>query len=668
MKSIIKSIFAATALLTGFSACDYLDVAPAKQPTFEDAMKDKAHVEGWIYSCYKTVGTTAPGNRRNEETAADEFVVPKAWVGSYFGNIANATISPTTNQRQRWRELYGTIGHAHLFLRELERQNPSFLTEREKELYRAHANFIKAFNYYKLLFWYGPVPIVNEYVGSDTPMTSFPGRSHFDYCVDYIVDLLDKAAACEYMPEGYEMNETYGRANKTVCAALKARVLLYAASPLWNGQFPYSEWRNTTFETPGYGKELVSHSFDIEKWKRAKKACEEAIEIATRNGRSLLDIEDAKTMAKNNLLPEGQQTGCWIPGIDVSTEEGEEFAYRVMLMRYINASNEMDGNHEMIFTANDRGLENYGNGTYENVISALPRRVIQANGGGWREGYSGVCPTLNAVEAFYTKNGKLPKNDPAFAPESEWLVSAGISKGDEARPEIINLNVNREPRFYAWINFDGCDIGPRIVNGQPLRLNLRSAEQSGYTTSAGNNLCQTGYLCNKWLAPKAEWTGNSQDLPNFLWSVIRMAELYLNLAECSAELYMHGDGSELANALENVNVIRRRAGIPELTAEDCTGDMSIRDWVRAERRNELFMEGHRFYDLRRWVVADKYLAAGVREGLNSFVGKVVNPSIEEFNRRVKVDGDYAWDNRLYLLPVDGDDIYKNPQMVQAPGY
>ncbi|MDE5637689.1 MAG: hypothetical protein K2I43_06725, partial [Alistipes sp.] len=75
MKSIIKSILAATALLTGVSACDYLDVAPAKQPTFEDAMKDKAHVEGWIYSCYKTVGTTAPGTRRNEETAAAEFVV-----------------------------------------------------------------------------------------------------------------------------------------------------------------------------------------------------------------------------------------------------------------------------------------------------------------------------------------------------------------------------------------------------------------------------------------------------------------------------------------------------------------------------------------------------------------------------------------------------------------
>lgn len=346
-------------------------------------------------------------------------------------------------------------------------------------------------------------------------------------------------------------------------------------------------------------------------------------------------------------------------------------------MRYVAASTELDGNRELIFTSNDIGASNiYGQGTKENVQNSLPRKIIRKNSGNsYQAGYCGISPTLNAVEAFYTQDGKLPKYDNAFPPASEWLTSAGIRKGDEDRSEIIKLNVGREPRFYAWINFDGCDIGPKIVNGAPLRLNLHSSNYSGYNPSTGSdgggdNQCQTGYLSNKWVSPKILWTAESADIPNFFYAVIRMAELYLNLAECNAELYVRGGGSgnDLADALENVNLVRSRAGVPELEASDCTSEMSILDWVRAERRNELFMEGHRYYDLRRWVIADQYLAAGMREGLDSFVSKTIDPTLEQFNTRVKVDGDYAWHNRLYLLPVDGNDCYKNPQMVQAPGY
>lgn len=680
MKTIYKSILASVAALTLLAGCDYLDVAPAKQPTFEDAMKDKAHVEGWIYSCYRTVGTTAPGYAFNIEGSADEFTTPKVWWANtvYRHPMAYGTISAAHDSNRAielWKELYGTIGHVHLFLRELDRQNPSFLTEDDKALYRAHAAFIKAYNYYKILFYFGPCPIIDSYPSTDLEMSDFPGRMHFDYCVDYICKLLDEAADCPQMPSGYELNTTYGRANKTIIAALKARVLLYAASDLWNGKFPYANWCNDNWTTPGYGKELVSQTFDIEKWKRAKKACQEAIEIARANGRDLLTLEDAKTFAKRDQLPVGYESGCWIPGIDTSTEEGEEFAYRVLLMRYVAASSEEDGNRELIFTANDLGASNiYGQGTKENVQSALPRKIIKRNSGNsYQTGYCGISPTLNAVEAFYTKNGKLPKYDPDFAPENEWLTSAGVMKGNEDRSEIIKLNVNREPRFYAWINFDGCDVGPKIVNGNPLRLNLHSSTYSGYNPSTsddggGDNQCQTGYLSNKWVAPKIQWTPDKSDIPNYMYAVIRMAELYLNLAECSAELYMNGEGGELQNALDNLNIVRERAGIPALTAADCSGDMTIRDWVRAERRNELFQEGHRYYDLRRWVIADKYLAAGVREGLDSFVSKIVDPSLEQFNTRVKVDGDYMWENRLYLLPVDAQEIYKNIHMVQAPGY
>ena len=84
--------------------------------------------------------------------------------------------------------------------------------------------------------------------------------------------------------------------HRTVCAAIKSRLLLYAASPLWNGSFPYPDWKNTTFETPGYGTELVSHKFDIEKWRRAKEAAEDAIEIAKANGREIMDLDDLESI------------------------------------------------------------------------------------------------------------------------------------------------------------------------------------------------------------------------------------------------------------------------------------------------------------------------------------------------------------------------------------
>ena len=276
------------------------------------------------------------------------------------------------------------------------------------------------------------------------------------------------------------------------------------------------------------------------------------------------------------------------------------------------------------------------------------------------------------VETFYTINGKRPADDPNFTPESQWLKSAGR----EGRPEIINLNCNREPRFYAWISFDGCDLGPLLSDGKPFRLNLRASkneEGSGYNTSTARDLNQTGYLTDKFFAPHTRFTRASQPWSGTSYSfpapLIRLTELYLNLAECCAEIYMHtGDEAELTTALQNLNLIRTRAGVPEVTREDCMGDKTIRDWVRNERAIELFMEGHRYYDLRRWVVCDQYLGAGVRTGLDAFVSKRLDPTIEEFNQEVVVDGAYVWMNRMYLLPIRNQELYSNPQMVQAPGY
>lgn len=659
---------AASALL--LASCEFLDVVPAKRADFEDAMKNKDAVESWIYGRgYHEIQWQNPFYYWTIEQTTDDFVLPegqaqdeareKNYLMSH-GMITSGNVPDT------WWALYGAIGYINLFEQQLEEQNPSFLTEADKSLYRAHAKFLKAYYYLRVLQKFGPMAIVESYADPSTDKSSFPGRSHFDYCVEYICRLLDDACADGGLPvANYNEQSGYGNGNQVICAALKSRLRLLAASPLWNGSFPFSQWQNTNFETPGYGKELVSYSFDIEKWRKAKTAARDAIDIAEANGRHLVTMSEMETMAASDKIST-TNAAYWIPGLDTSTPEGVEFYKRVLLMRYAMASDETMGNHELIWTVLGKGQ--WYLTTKSHVWGSLPRRIIKKNDGNWQYCYSHINPTLETVEAFYTKNGKLPKDDPDFTPQSDWLKSANLE-----RPEVINLNVNREPRFYAWINFDGCDIGPYLVAGKPLRLDLRSYEACGYSPDyAQGDLPQTGYLNNKFIAPaeRYDYDGSYTDF-DYPTPLIRLNEMYLNLAEACAELYMNGDGSELQNALDAVNVIRERAGIPLLTAADCgdgEGQMSIRDWVRNERRIELYAEGYRYYDLRRWCIAAKHLSAGCRTGLDCFVSKRVNPTIEEFNTRVKVDGNYQWFDRMYLLPLAADEVYSNPQMVQAPGY
>ena len=524
---------------------------------------------------------------------------------------------------------------------------------------------MEAYYHFKLLNWFGPCPVMDHHYETDITPDQYPGRSHYDYVVDFICQRLDDAYP--YLQEGFATDDTYGLGNKAAAKALKSRVLLYAASPLWNGEFPWPAWRNTNYETPGYGLELVSYTFDLQKWYRAKQATIEAIEEATNavNGRKLMQVEDALSIADRQgvpILPE--DGGNFLPVTDTTNyEQYKDFAEHVMLMRYVAASDEGLGNKELIFTCFDSN---------ESVRGGKPRNIVQDNSNGWVGGWSGVSPTLQMVETFYTINGKRPADDPEFTDESQWLKSAGLAD----RPEIINLNCNREPRFYAWISFDGGDIGPLFSDGKPFRINLRASkpeEGSGYNTSTARDLNQTGYLTDKFCTPQTRFTRASQPFSGTGYSfpapLIRLAELYLNLAECCAEIYMNtGDEAELQMALDNVNIIRSRAGVPELTKADCTGDRTIRDWVRNERAIELFMEGHRYYDLRRWVVCDQYLGAGVRTGLDAFVSKRLDPTIEEFNQEVVVDGAYVWMDRMYLLPIRNQELYSNPQMVQAPGY
>lgn len=614
------------------ASCDFLEVVPAEKPTLPDATKDYNATLGFLYSCY--AGIQNPVYFSRAEGSADEFAIPELW-GYACQNVGYGLYTPSNLIDHRWGTYYRFIGQCHLFLQELE--NAKGITDADKIRWIAEAKFLIAYYHFEVLRFYGPCPITDSYIAMDTPNSEYNGRSHYDYVTNWIVDLLDEASFD--LPTTIRDNE-WGRATVAIAKAIKARALVYAASPLWNGEFPYPNWTNKV-ETPGYGTELVSRTYDRSKWERALTACNEALEAADAEGFELFRDETLYSSA-NISLP-------YIPGMS-NNEEFDAFKKKVMLMRYVINAKPTEGNREFVW-----GL-NVGND--QMVIHSLPTRIIQQSNGNWYSGYSGIAPTLNSAEFFYTVNGKTPAMDQNFARQDEWFTSGNLP----GREDIIKLNIGREPRFYAWFAFDGGDYGSRIKNGQPLKLQLRNDQQQGLNPGLFNrDHCSTGYMSQKYLRPDAVVNASGSlsiggDVPRPL---VRMAELYLNLAECQAAL-----GN--TDAIETLNIIRDRAGVPLLQESDITSEMPLIEWVRNERFIELWGEGHRYYDVRRWVQAPKYFAAGVRKALN--IEEKQNPSFEEFNKPVQLARPYLWETRMYMAPIFYNEAYKNPQMVQAPGY
>lgn len=667
MKILLKTkkyILGLSAGILALSSCDYLDVIPPAQPDFEDTMKDEAATLGFLYSAYSGTSLYTYWNEGvgDASLATDEYVQPKDW-GWNMQKMLFGTVS-SADDIGNWDNMYNYIGYVHYFLEQLAYLNPAGVTEADKEMYRAECWFLEAYYHFKVLQNYGPCPIIPTKVDQNILPEEIPGRYHFDYCVDWIVQKLDTAATI--LPPVRE-TEDLSRADATICKALKARVLLYAASPLWNGSFVNPNWRNDHFETPGYGTELVSHTYDPSKWDRALRACEEALQAAKDAGYELFNLEAANAQAavENVPLP-------YIPGMEEYDQDTEEvkaekqlFKERVRMLQYAITAHEGANNKEIIWAVNnDNNYLDCG------VMKAhTPNRLVKRSDGAFAGGYNGPGPTWNAVNRFYTANGLPPANDPEFYPQSEWLtryyegrespaLSTDELDSEDVKNDIIKFNVGREPRYYAWIAFDGCQYSPIINNNSPMWLNLKNPNTNGHSVGLRNS-SGTGFLNKKFVMPNGVYLRSGGTSSSRLRiPLIRMAELYLNLAECYAALDRTDD------ALEQLNEIRRRAGVPELTSDDLTV-MPLMEWVRNERFIELYEEGHRYYDVRRWCIADEVMP---KEQFMSLNGYVERPSFEEFNQIVQIDQPIQWDVRQYLVPIKNSELYSNPQLVQAPGY
>ena len=444
------------------------------------------------------------------------------------------------------------------------------------------------------------------------------------------VSLLDEAI--EGLPSEIVFDITeLGRATKPIAAMLKAKVLAFAASPLFNGNTVYSTWTNDA------GEPYINQTFDANKWQLAADACLEAINYAHDGGHSLFywtnfapsETLSTETMTKMNLR--GAITEEW----NTETIWGQLYpTHGLSSLSFVR----IDLAH------NDETLG----------------RVA-----------SYYSPPLHIAEQFYSENGVPIDEDTTYDYDNRYELTFGDADHSflvRQGYETIGLHLNRSLRFYASMGGDGIlsyDINNDTDDTNLFVADFKLGGISGFINQ--RNFSQTGYLPKK-LVHWRDFIANDQvfDPNDYPFPVYRLADLYLLYAECLNEA--QGPSAEV---YQYVDLIRARSGMDGVVASWAayssnpskpTNQDGLREIIHQERLNELAFEGHRFWDLRRWFKAHLMLNDTDMNGWNAQGG---TPALFY---QLGSKGQTQFSIKDYFWPISENDILQNPNLDQSFGW
>jgi hypothetical protein len=634
-------LFVFPIIMVAFSACaDYLDVVPDKTQEVELLFERKATAQGALAACYSFL-PQSDVVYLHYSFDSEEIVAPLLQTNIPGREIIRGKQNPTSPIMGYWDDfnapqssqesLFKAIRYCNTFIDNIDQVlNMEY---REKQEWKSEAIFLKAYYHFLLLSQYGPVPIVDQNLPIDAePEEVRIKREPVDSVVNYIVRTIDLAR--EQLPQRYSDTEA-GRVDQVVAAAIKSRVLLYAASPLFNGNAAfYDRFRDKE------GHLFFNIEEDKHKWELAANASEEAIAIALRYAG--LYTHDS---IANPILPS-----------DSAIYQTEEKIRALYNYRYMMTD---PWNKELIWG------RAFHTGYWRIQAAAFPMStaITTSQGAAW----SWAAPTLDMAEAYYTKNGLPIDADKTFDYERRYGV--GRISGDdtlfvEQGSIIPRLHQNREVRFYASLAFDRSYF--RIWDDK-WTMRMRLGEANGKQNTG--DYSPTGYILKKVQHLKAK-SDSYANLNYYPWPIIRMAELYLNYAEALNE--WEGPSQKVYDAL---NEVRSRVSLPKV--EDVWGDPDLvtpeklnshktpagmREIIHAERRIELAFEGNRNFDVRRWKEGDKYFKKEV------LGWSVEQSSATNYYQLTPVFLRSFITPRDYLHPIKHDELQLNSNLVQNPGW
>ncbi|WP_184550859.1 RagB/SusD family nutrient uptake outer membrane protein [Mucilaginibacter sp. FT3.2] len=600
----MKKIFllASVLVLTLATSCKkYLDQVPNDRLSLEETFTSRTSAEKFLANVYSYIpdefGQRNPGGSRNAGLwtgASDEADYDWSFVQSNDVNIGNWDAN-SGFVSDYWTNFYKGIRSATFFIANVDKVED--MTPALKIQYKAEAQAIRAMYYYYLMRIYGPVVLLGDNVIA--PDASFADvqlpRSSFDDCTNYVsAELLTAAANLPVTPSN---DSNYGRITKGIALAFRAQTLLMDASPLYNGNTDEAALKNTD------GKALISQTADVNKWKTAADAYKDFI---TQFVPGVYDLF-RKNDAAGNFDPYLSCRDYWL------TDWNKE----VILARANNS-----------LSARQYEMTPYHNGYASEV-----------------RGSGGLGATQNIVDAFFMANGKSIDD-----PTSGYVTSGNSATATKyTSAGIYNQWVNREPRFYVDITYNGStwlDTNTGIVITQ-----LYNTGNSGKATG-GNDYSPTGYIVRKMMG-LGNWNVGGRTL-----MLLRLANIYMDYVEALNE-YAPGD----PDILKYLNLIRNRAGVPEYGSTDLAapvGQDAMRTAIRKERRVELAFENVRFFDVRRWKIAEQ-TDNGPIYGLN------INANLPDFLKVVPFET-RVFSKRHYFFPIPQKDVDTDKKLVQNPGW
>ena len=595
---------------------DFVNTQPLDQVAGSAVWNDAALAEAFVTGLYAGLGQGG-FNEQQLASLTDEalFTHPGRGITTITESRSNPADAGWINETIDWNNMYLRIRACNLALENLAK--PGFTnTNKIVERLMGEAKFMRAYYYQQLVRYYGGVPLVSKSYSLGEADYTLP-RNTMEECINFIVKDCDEAAA---LLKGQSLAK--GRANEAAALALKSRILVYAASDLYDAATAKSKSStHAAFAKP----ELLGYTSGsrADRWQKAKDAAKAVLDLTSYGSQLNLAAPATKEDGTTNYM-----------NIALSRNGGEKDV--IFSRSFINGKQEAGG---------QQGLFNGPNG-YHN--------------------WAGNTPVSLLVDDYEMMDGsKFSWSDPTKA---------------------TTPYVNRDPRFYGSILYDGAPWKPRTadVAGKDPANQIQTGQYeitsgSGKVNVAGLdtrkstvedwNGSYTGYYMRKFIDPNPAIVDQNtyQEIP---WPFFRYTEAVFNYAEACIEL------GQDAEARTWLNKIRYRAGMPALTE---SGD-ALRQRYRNERRVEMVFEEQRYHDARRWMIAPATLgrkANGINVTGTLKPGKSVSlyrydPTSYDYSYKVfEIDPgkeNRTWLDKMYFLPISRDEMNRNNKLVQNPGY